>query len=134
MNRYRKGYNLEFALKKKFVDIGFWAVRMPKSGKSPSAPIDVLCIKNKTILGFECKLRSSDRFYVSELDLDAIENWQKTTNGRFYLCLKFTKDKIIRIYDYDYVKDKHKITIDDENYKPLNVFISEILNKKITDY
>jgi Holliday junction resolvase len=52
---YKKGRRFEYAVRNYFLKKGYWVLRSPRSG----GPIDLIAIKNKSILMIQCKSGAS---------------------------------------------------------------------------
>ena len=72
---YTKGYVAELSLTHKLAEMGFMAIRAPRSGRISLPSPDIVAIKNGKMLVIECKSRK-DAFTVAQEQLSELKAWQ----------------------------------------------------------
>lgn len=78
VKRYRKGYVAELSLVHKLSEIGYMAIRAPRSGRITIPSPDIVAVKNGRLIVIECKSRKA-AFTVPEEQLDELKKW--VSNG-----------------------------------------------------
>lgn len=114
VKRYRKGANAERDLAKKLKALGFSVIRAARSGGSISTP-DLVAIKNKNILAFECKAWKIKPI-LKKVELKELKKWCKKSGAIGILGWK--KRGSWLFLKVDQIKDK-SIVRDGINIKQL---------------
>jgi len=112
---YKRGYYAELKLCELLQERGWWACRIPRSGKYVVG--DIVAIKDGKILLFEIKRRSKEgTIYIDRENYEEMIMAELRTGGTFWLALYaperetgIRKWKFRRVRDADFVTEKHAI-------------------------
>jgi len=78
MHRYVKGARSERELLAKFHSMGYSVIRSAGSGVSSSGP-DIMAIKNRMCVSFECKAWDRDRLSIDKESFERLNKWKQNT-------------------------------------------------------
>lgn len=87
---YRKGYVAEWQLTHKLSEMGYMAVRTPRSGRINLASPDIIAAKAGRLIVIECKSRSA-AFSVPLGQLDELKQWQEKAGAVPYIGWKISR-------------------------------------------
>ncbi|MEK6958479.1 MAG: Holliday junction resolvase Hjc [archaeon] len=92
MAHYNKGANAERELIHTLFDKGFAVLRVAGSGVSPLPSPDVVALKDKKILAFECKAWKGQYLAIPVQTMEDEINWAKVAGAEFYVGWKIPRE------------------------------------------
>ncbi|RLF21496.1 MAG: hypothetical protein DRN15_11085 [Thermoprotei archaeon] len=123
---YRRGKYAETLLIKQLRKQGFWATRLPRSGKSYF--VDVIGIRKGKVILAEVKRRRTARdIYIEKWKYERMRRIMDVTGATFLLILYIQSLNLWlarRIDDYDKMTEKHVVYKINDKWRSLDSFLS----------
>jgi len=85
LNRYTKGARSERELLNKLHSLGYSVIRSAGSGVNSLSP-DILAIKDKRALAFECKAWDRGSLSIEKEKFDTLVDWERNTGMDTYIA------------------------------------------------
>ena len=92
MTHYNKGASAERELIKELFAAGYSVTRVAGSGVNPLPCPDVIALKDKQILAFECKAWKGKYLAIARENMDEEQAWADNAGGQLYIAWKIPRE------------------------------------------